>query len=72
MKKSYSHLDNINYKRNDYSRSLLYKCTSKYIWQNKLQMTFMLHLQAIIMTAARRIKYLVNYQNPINNNIENL
>lgn len=70
MRKSYSHLDVVNYKRNNYSRSLLYRCTSPYIWRNQLQVNFMLHLQAIIMTAARRIKYLVNYQNPINRNIE--
>lgn len=72
MKKSYEHLNQVNYRRNKYDYNLLYRSTSPYIWKNQLQVTFMLYLQSIIMTAARRIKYLVNYQNPINRNIENL
>lgn len=66
MRKSYSHLNRLTYYKNQYEENQFYRSTSRYIWRNQLQTTFMMYLQAIIMAGARRIKYLVHYQNPIN------
>lgn len=64
MKKNYSHLNN-TYQEYDYSQTLLQKCTSSILWNNPFTVTFMYYLQQIIMTAALRIKFIKNYQNPI-------
>lgn len=65
MKQEYSHLNNVTYKPNDYSQNLFQRCTSKIFWNNQFTVSFMLYMQAIIMTAARRIQFIKNYQNPL-------
>lgn len=65
MKQNYSHLDKVEYQPNQYYTNLLKKSTSRIFWQNAFLVTFMSYLEAIIMTAARRIKFIQNYQNPL-------
>lgn len=65
MKNNYSHLNDIRFAEYDYSNTLLQKCTSHTLWNNTFMVTFLYHIQQIIVTAARRIKYIKNYQNPL-------
>lgn len=65
MKTNYNHLNDIRFSPYDYTHTLLQKCTSHILWNNNFMVTFLYYIQSILVTAARRIKYIKNYQNPL-------
>lgn len=64
MKRDFKHMNtklNIEY---DCSNDLMERSLSKIFFKNPILTTFILHIQAILMSAYKRIKYIKNYQNP--------